>query len=296
MIVTKYAAAKINLLLDITAKLENGYHSIYSIMQSVSLYDKITVSKNNTSKIALSCSSPLVTLTDKNTAHKAAALFFARTGRQNQGVNIHIEKHIPMQGGLAGGSADAAGVLAALNDLFGADLSKQELCALGIKIGADVPFCLRGGTMLAQNIGDVLSPLPSLPDCRILLVKPHSGVSTVEAYRAYDEKEWIRHPNKEYALHAAVNQDLHAFCRYSGNVFEQAVEVVERVEIKSCMRSFGALDTFMTGSGSVICAIFEAEDEEYAARCMDELKKTYPQTFLTSPVKQGVCEKLEKDV
>lgn len=296
MPVTRYAAAKINLLLDITAKLENGYHSIYSIMQSVSLYDKITVSENGTDCIALFCDNPLVPLTQQNTAHKAAALFFEHMQMQNTGVDIRIEKNIPMQGGLAGGSADAAGVLTALNDLFAANLPERELCKLGTQIGADVPFCILGGTMLAQNIGDVLAPLPDFPDCRILLVKPRSDVSTVEAYHAYDAKDWIRHPNREYALQAAVNQDLHAFCRYSGNVFEQAVEVVERVEIKSLMRSYGAIDTFMTGSGSVICAIFEAEEETYAAQCMDALKKTYPQTFLTHPVRQGTFEKLEKDV
>lgn len=294
MAIIKYAAAKINLLLDITSRLENGYHSIYSIMQSVGLYDKISISKGGGGEIQLSCSNPLVPLDEGNTAYRAARLFFEYANMRNKGLNIDIEKHIPLGSGLAGGSADAAAVLIGLNELYETEFSDKDLAAIGVKVGADVPFCLQGGTMLVQNIGDVLSDLPPLPACHILLVKPPSSVSTIGAYEAFDKKENIRHPNKEYALEAAVAGDLRGICRHSSNVFEQVVEVVERVEIKSIMRKYEALYTFMTGSGSTICAVFEEGEGLRAEGCHRELSGLFPQSFLTVPVNEGVLDFLEK--
>ncbi len=288
MLITKKAAAKINILLDITSVLDNGYHAIYSIMQSVSLYDTVSVEHCNNSKIVLSCSNPAIPCDEKNTAHKAAGMFFEHCGINNSGISIHIDKKIPAQGGLAGGSADAAGVLAAMNELFETGLSAEELCRIGVKIGADVPFCLTGGTTLSQNIGDVLTSLPPLPDCNILLVKPHTNVSTLEAYQAFDKKDWIRHPNRDYALKAAVERNLSALCRYSSNVFEQVIEIPERVEIKAIMRSFDAIYTFMTGSGSVICGIFT--DEGKALACESLLSQAYDEVFLTVPIQNGISD------
>ena len=159
MKITVNAAAKLNLFLDILRRLDNGYHSLFMIMQSVSLYDTVEVSLSHSGKIVVSCSDPSLPSDERNIAYKAAELFFSRAGIEDHGVNIAITKRIPNAAGLAGGSADAAAVLYALNRLFDCRLSETELLKAGAAVGADVPFCLTGGTRLAQNTGEVLSVL-----------------------------------------------------------------------------------------------------------------------------------------
>lgn len=280
------AAAKINLMLDILATLDNGYHSLFMIMQSVGLYDTVSVEKNNDGKISITCSEEKLPCDETNIAHKAAMAFFSDTGIKNTGIKIHIEKKIPFAAGMAGGSADGAAVIAALNDIFEANLSQKELCSIGVKVGADVPFCLTGGTCLAQNVGEVLSPLPDLGDCVIVLAKPDRGVSTKDAYAAFDIAQSVRHLDTCGMLYAAANGEFYGMCRRTKNVFEQLIEVPERVPIKSILNRSGALAACMSGSGPTVFGIF---DDESKAECAAEsLKSFINSVYVVKPVNKGL--------
>lgn len=280
------AAAKINLMLDILTTLDNGYHSLFMIMQSVGLYDTVSVESTDDGRISISCSEEKLPCDKSNIAYKAAEAFFDYTKIENKGIKIHIEKNIPFAAGMAGGSADGAAVIAALNDIYSAGLSQKELCAVGVKVGADVPFCLTGGTCLAQNIGEVLSPLTDLPDCHIVLAKPERGVSTKEAYAAFDTAQNIRHLDTCGMLFAASKGDLNEICRRTKNVFEQLIEVPERVPIKSVLNRYGALAACMSGSGPTVFGIF---DDESKAECAAEsLQSFINQVYLVKPVKSGL--------
>ena len=280
------ASAKLNLLLDLTAILENGYHSIYTVMQSVGLFDTVTVETNDSGKISLTCSDASMPLNNKNTAWKAAERYFEYIGRPVSGISIHIDKIIPSQAGMAGGSADAAAVIKALDILFETNLSEDELFSIGEKVGADVPFCITGGTKLCLNKGEVMAKLPDIPDCFVVIVKPDQGVSTQEAYNNFDNAEWIRHPDNEGFLFAATQKNFDVMCKKAANVFEQVVEVADRVKIKAIMRNNNAKLAMMTGSGAAIFGIFM--DEKDADSCFDELKKTHKNIFKTKPVKQSL--------
>ncbi len=280
------AAAKINLFLDIMAKLDNGYHSLFSIMQSVGLYDTITLEHNAAGRILISCTESTLPVDEGNIAHKAASAFFDTAKIKNRGVTIHIEKRIPLAAGLAGGSADAAAVIAGLNKLFDCAFDEDRLCAIALSVGSDVPFCLTGGTMLVQDTGGVLSRLPALPHCTIVLVKPESNISTVEAYKAYDNHGNIRHLNTCRVLNETVRGNLKGICTLAGNVFEQCIEVPERVEIKTVMRKHGVLCSQMSGSGPSVFGIFDATDN--AEKCAVELKESFKDVFVCDPVCQGL--------
>ncbi len=286
MKITSKAAAKVNLMLDLTAVLENGYHSIYTVMQSVGLYDTVTVENTNSDKISLTCNDDKMPLDNKNTAWKAAEYFFKYIGTPVQGVNIHIEKNIPSQAGMAGGSADAAAVIVAMNKLFSANLTEDELLSIGEKVGADVPFCILGGTRLCLNKGEVMAKLPDLPDCNIVIVKPDQGVSTKEAYSNYDSAQWIRHPDKEGFLFAATTSDFDTMCKKAANVFEQVVEVSDRVRIKAIMRNHNARLAMMTGSGAAVFGLFESEKD--ATACEKALKDIFSSVYRTKPVNKAI--------
>lgn len=266
------ANAKINLFLDILAKLPSGYHSLFMVMQSVSLADNVTVSENDCGKIRLTCSELKLPTDEKNIAYRAAQCFLQAAGLEGRGVDIHIEKNIPFEAGLAGGSADGAGVIVGLNELFSTNFSPRELCDIGLKIGSDVPFCIMGGTMLSQHTGGVLSPLPNIRECYAVLAKPSSGVSTARAYGDFDSAQFIYHPNKVGMLDAAANGDFDGICLHAGNVFEQTIEVPERVRIKSIMRRHNASLAQMSGSGPTVFGLFKSEDD--AAECREELENS----------------------
>lgn len=288
MKVTYNAAAKINLMLDILARLDNGYHSLFMLMQSVDLYDTVSVENTDDGKITITCDVEGIPCDKKNIAYKAADAFFKATGIENSGIKIDIQKRIPHAAGMAGGSADGAAVIAALNDIFEAELSTSELCAIGVKVGADVPFCLTGGTCLAQNIGEILSPLPALEDCWIVLAKPERGVSTKEAYDAFDTAQNVRHLDICGMLYAASQGDLYGICKRTKNVFEQLIEVPERVPIKSTMNRHGALSACMSGSGPTVYGIFD--DESKAQSAAEALGSFVKNIHITHPVKSGLTK------
>lgn len=289
MKITLKVYAKINLMLDILSRLENGYHDLYMIMQSVSLYDEVSVSETATGNITITCDVPSIPTDEKNIAYKAAKAFFDYTKIENSGINIDIKKNIPHAAGLAGGSTDGAAVIVALNEIYNTGLREKDIIAIGSKVGADVPFCALGGTMLAQYTGTVLSHLPDLELPYIIIVKPSQDVSTAEAYAAFDSAERVRHLDKTAMLQAVISGDYEKIYEKVGNVFEQFIDVTERVLIKDIMRKHGAKCTQMSGSGPSVFGIFE--DKEKADKCLSELKKNYEQSYLCSSTDSG-CERV----
>lgn len=272
------ANAKINLMLDILSRLDNGYHDLFMIMQSVSLADELTLDITDSGKIEITCSNPEIPTDERNIAHKAAEAFFAFIGINNPGLRINIVKRIPHAAGLGGGSADGAGVIQGLNRLFDAKLSEKDLITVGSRVGADVPFCALGGTMLGQYTGTVLSHLPDLQLGKCIIVKPQQNVSTAAAYAAFDTADRVRHLDRTAMLCAIMTGDNEKVLANVGNVFEQFIEVPDRVVIKSIMKKHGADCACMSGSGPSVFGLFR--DSEKAVACLDDLKKEFSNAFL----------------
>lgn len=284
---TVKAYAKINLMLDILSTLPNGYHDLFMIMQSVGLYDTVTVEKTNTNKIEISCNVDDIPCDERNIAYKAAVAFFEGTVYENSGIKIYIEKRIPHAAGLAGGSADGAAVIVALNKLFNAKLKDKDIIRISAAVGSDVPFCALGGTMMAQYTGTVLSYMPDLPEKYVVIVKPDQDVSTGKAYAAFDTADRVRHLDTKGMLQCTVNGDWKGISEKVGNVFEQFIEVADRAVIKAAMRYNGCICCCMSGSGPSIFGIFD--DKKNAENCLNELKASYKNTYLCTTVKSG-CE------
>lgn len=285
MKITVNAFAKINLFLDITGVNDIGYHLLDSVMQSVTLCDEIEVEQNKGGKIEIFCDVADIPCDETNIAHKAARLFFEKTGEKNDGITISIKKRIPHQAGLGGGSADAAGVLVALNHLYGNKLSETELCEIGVKVGADVPFCIVGGTKRAQGIGERFTSVSSMPDCNIVIAKPDFGVSTVKAYADYD---LLTNPERfdiSTLLTSLQNGEPTALANTLHNAFEQVVTNNELNDIKTIMSSHGALGSLMSGSGSAVFALFD--DDSKAKTCLKALKKADIRAHLCAPSNVG---------
>ncbi|MDO4563813.1 MAG: 4-(cytidine 5'-diphospho)-2-C-methyl-D-erythritol kinase [Clostridia bacterium] len=259
------AYAKINLTLDVLGLLENGYHSVEMVMQQVSLYDLVSISKAS-SGIYLTCSLPFLPCNADNLAYRAAEAFFAEA-KMHTGAKIHIQKHIPVGAGLAGGSSDAAAVLCGLNKLYGDVFSQSELCDIGTKIGADVPFCICGGTCLARGIGERLTPVPKMPDCHIVLLKPAFSISTAWAYEKIDKCS-IVHPDTARFLDELEKQNLRAMCSAMGNVLEQvsAMQYPLISEAKKDLLRLGALGAIMSGSGPTVFGVFESGADAQKAK------------------------------
>lgn len=287
MVVRAYA--KINLLLDILGKTDDGYHNVFMIMQSIGLFDDVTVDLvGRKNCVRLTCSNENLPVDNKNIAHKAAKAFFKAMDFSDghPGVTIHIEKNIPLAAGLAGGSADAAAVLVGLNHLLGHPFKREQLCTIGATLGADVPFCIKGGTMAAFDIGQVLAPLQAITDKFIVLVKPDQDVSTKAAYDAFDSAQNIRHCDRDGAIHALAKGDVKSFYPMMRNVFEQFVEVPDRVDIKAAMRNHGCEATIMSGSGPSVYGVFESEIR--ARACASELSSKFKNTFVVGLKPTGV--------
>lgn len=292
MTVTVEAPAKINLTLDVIGRREDGYHLIETTMQTVELCDRITVrQQGEPGAIALLLEQEGIPDGPSNTAYKAAAAFFTAVGEReiaNPGVSISIHKRIPMQAGLAGGSADAAGTLVALNRLTDARLTREELCAIGARVGADVPFCVMGGAAFAEGIGTILTPLSSMPDCFLVVAKPDCGVSTPEAYRRIDRAVLRRRPHTSVMVDALCAGELDTVSRELCNVFEEALCLPEVEDIQRVMRAHAALGCCMTGSGSAVFGLFG--EQAAARRCASALKREYETVFLCRPCPDGPRE------
>lgn len=279
------APAKINLTLDISGRRSDGYHLIRTVMQSVDLCDTVTLRLQAHGGIEIQCSSPAVPDDQRNIAYQAAQAFFAAAGCEGQGVSIKIKKKIPVAAGLAGGSADAAAVLLGLNALLDQPIPHDRLLDIAEQLGADVPFCLTGGTMLAEGIGSLLSPLPDMPDCFIVLAKPEHGVSTRDAYRLFDSLETVRHPDVDDVAEAICEGDLAHVSKLLANVFEETNHSPEIGRIKETMRRYGCVGCCMSGSGPSVFGLFA--DKGDAEDCVSELKQGYDEVFLCRPLSHG---------
>jgi len=277
------AYAKINLTLDILGKREDGYHEIESVMQQITLCDDVEIDVETGEDWKLVCDWEEVPTDSSNLAWKAAGLFYKSIGKDPQGITIRITKRIPMGAGLAGGSADAAAVLRALNRHEGEPYTIWDLARLSAKVGSDVPFCVLGGTCLATGRGEILTQLLPMPQCFYCIAKPEFSVSTPELYAAFDRAEVVYHPDNKGMQKSLDQHDLMHVAGYVGNVMEPIVsaEHPEIQEIKTVMNDCGASGTAMTGSGSAVYGIFDSFD--MAAMASMQLMEKY-KTYLSRNV------------
>ena len=271
--------AKINLTLDVLGKLENGYHEIKSIMQTVNLFDLVVVDKTE-SGIDIKTNLKFLPTNEKNIAYKAAKLFFETTGISG-GARILIHKNIPVAAGLAGGSGNAAAVLVALNYLFNAYLSEEELCRIGEKLGADVPYCIVGGTVLCGGIGEKLEPIQPLKKHIVLLAKPPISISTPTIYEKLDSIEIENHPNQDKMIEAIKCDNLAGISGELSNVMESATINLHPMirGIKEKMIKNGALGALMSGSGPTVFGLFD--DYKLAKESHDSFSRLYKDVYLT---------------
>ena len=288
---TERANAKINAYLNIHSRREDGYHNIISIMQTISLCDLVTVDFQPApqTRIALSVSGNTELPADcRNLAWRAAEHFLQRTSLTGS-VQIMIQKHIPMAAGLAGGSADAAAVLRALNHLCGKPLLTDELCEVGLALGADVPFCIRGGAMLATGVGEHLERSSEMPTCTLVVAMGEAGISTPRAYATLDEKyAFFEHRIADTVAVDEIidlwkNDALAASCTCFYNIFEEVVpkENTDVCTIKKMMNESGAVRSMMSGSGPSVFGIFQTQSEAEAA-CAALQEKGY-KAFVCHP-------------
>ena len=275
------AYAKVNLTLAVGEKRLDGYHEVVSVMQRVSLCDTLTAEQTREG-ITLTCSDPALPSGEENLAHRAASLFFRETGIAG-GAALTLEKRIPSQAGLGGGSSDAASALLALRKLYAPALSDTELETMAAALGSDVPFFIRGGTQLATGRGEVLSPLPSLTDGWFVIVKPTESFSTPAMYRRLDEPGSVLVRNSRYMQDAVAANNVHAVAAELHNSFERVVPKDSSLRtIKDALRAHGALASLLSGSGSAVFGLFDTETAARAA--VEALRPAWPEIFLARPV------------
>ena len=277
---------KINLFLDVKGKLPSGYHDIVTVIQSIDIYDEITLKPVNEDKIIIECSDLSIPVDESNTCFKAAMVLKDTFGI-NSGIHIYIDKKIPAGAGMGGGSSNAAAVIKGLNALWKLNLSREELSAIGVRVGADVPFCLVGGTCLAEGIGDKVTDLNDFLWNDILLVKPEFSISTAfiyknlksDYYNLYDSSLMLRHLS---------SHDHESTARSVSNTLEKVVEIFhpQIKDIKGLMIDNGAISSIMTGSGSTVFGLFK--DSTSLNKAYDLASGAYPFTFKTKTNKGGV--------
>lgn len=266
------ALGKINLGLDVLGKRENGYHDVRMVMQTLYLYDTVTLIKEETDGIEIESNLYFLPKDENNIAWRAARLLMDEFHIEG-GIRIVLEKHIPVAAGMAGGSSNAAAVLYGMNRMYELGLSQQELMYRGVTLGADVPYCIMRGTVLAEGIGEILSPLPSMPRCQILIAKPPISVSTKAIYQALDSREIEEHPDIDGIIDGLKKQDLHQVAGAMGNVLEDVTMEMHPVigKIKNCMLEHGALGAMMSGSGPTVFGIYD--DKNKIRTAMSRIKK-----------------------
>ena len=288
---TLEAPAKINLTLDILGRRADGYHDMRMVMQAVSLGDTVTVAETTGgfSLLAEGISLPAGKATLEQLAAEA---FFRRLDRLMPGLEVRLAKRVPAYAGLGGGSADVAAVLRCLRALYAPDLPRQALEEIGLEVGSDVPFCVRGGTCLAEGRGEILTDLPPLPDCAIVLCKPDFGLPTPELFARVDGADLGSRPDTAAMEAALARGDLAAVAACLGNVFERMLTEDEGAEIRSIKEALlrhGALGAAMSGSGPTVFGLFD--DQQKAVRAKETLERCYQQTYLAAPVK--ILENME---
>lgn len=280
------ALAKINLGLDVLRRREDGYHEVKMIMQTISLHDDLEIRRIKTPEIQVKTNLYYLPTNENNLVYKAAKLLMDEFGIK-EGVAIQLKKRIPVAAGMAGGSTDGAAVLWGMNQMYGLGLSRQELMERGVKLGADVPYCVQRGTALAEGIGERLSVLPSMPKCTILIAKPGISVSTKFVYEnlhANDLKP-EQHPDVDHMIEAMKEKNLDLLCERMGNVLETvtipAYPVIQ--EIKEHMMACGAAGAMMSGSGPTVFGIFHSPMQAKAAMKDLKVNGLAKQLYLTTP-------------
>lgn len=275
------AYAKINLGLDVVRRLENGYHEVKMVMQTVGIYDELTLTRTEEG-ITVTTDKEELPTDDGNLIYKAAKIMM-ETYHIEGGIHIHLKKNIPIAAGMAGGSTDAAATFKGINRLYDLDCTLEELMKLGVKVGADVPYCVLGGTALAEGIGEKLTSLNTAPDCYVLVAKPPINVSTKYVYEHLDAEGIEEHPDIDGMVEAIWEESLQGILDRMGNVLENVTEkkypIIAR--LKNKMKELGALNSLMSGSGPTVFGIFI--DERIAREAFETLKKENPecQVFLT---------------
>lgn len=284
------APAKINLMLDVTGRRQDGFHTLNTIMQSISLADRLFIESNGSGDISLGCRadgiSDEIPNGKKNIAYKAARAFLDYSGADCGGLYIGLEKRIPAQAGLGGGSADAAAVLVGLNRLLGTNYSKEILCGIGVKLGADVPFCIVGGTKLCRGIGEVISYAPPLESCRIVIGKGNKGISTRAAFAEIDSERRFC----DDGLSRKYDGSIGSVRAVGRNIFEDTSgcgSIGEIKVIKKILYDSGAEYSALSGSGSAVFGIFP--DISAAERACSELKGQGFFSGIYTPVSYGAC-------
>ncbi len=270
--------AKVNLSLDVLRRREDGYHEVRMIMQQVDLYDEITL-REMEDGIKLECNCGFIPVDEGNIAYRAAKLI-KETYHIKKGIYIYIDKNIPVAAGLAGGSTNAAAVLLGLNRLWNLGARKEELMALGLKLGADVPFCILGGAALAEGIGEKLTAIQGLENTWVVLCKPNIGVSTADVYKGLDINNIQQHPDTERIMDALCRKDIQAVAGNLRNVLEQVTEQMHPIvrDIKRRMLEYNALGSIMSGSGPTVFGLYK--DYNKAKSAYDNLNKVYKQTYV----------------
>ena len=280
--VIRKAYAKINLGLDVKRRLPNGYHEVKMIMQTVDLFDVLTFSEREDTQIVIHSDSGEIPCNEDNLIYKAAMKLRERTGIE-RGISVEIQKRIPVAAGMAGGSSDAAATLLGLNELLGCGLTSEELERIGVTIGADVPYCIKGGTALSEGIGEVLTSLPTPPDAVLLIAKPDISVSTKFVYENLHADQLVSHPDIDGMVEAIRNQNLKGICERMENVLETVTireyPVISR--IKDGMKQGGAVNALMSGSGPTVFGIFHTvEDAEHVKKELEK-ENLAKQIFVT---------------
>ena len=276
------AYGKVNISLDVVGKREDGYHLLSMIMQNIDLYDEIEVEKQECG-IILECNKSYVPVDNRNLAYKAAEIFKERYDIVD-GVKINIEKNIPVSAGLAGGSTDAAAVLKVMNKLFNVIATEEELMELGLTLGADIPYCIHGGTALCEGIGEIITPIKPFRDKIVVLVKPAFGVSTKEVYKNFNLEKVKQHPKTAEIINAIENDDLNFVASNMKNLLENVTLRKHKIliKIKEEMNACGAINSMMSGSGPTVFAFFD--DMLKAQRCFEKMKKKYSDVFITRTI------------
>ncbi len=292
-LITK-AYAKINLGLDVLRRREDGYHDLRMIMQSVDLYDLITIVKSPTRSIHVETNLPYLPVDGRNIVYRAAQMFRDRF-KLTEGVNITLEKNIPVAAGLAGGSSDAAATLCALNRMYQTGLSSAELMRMGVKLGADVPYCIMMGTALSEGIGEILTPLKPIPDCDILLVKPDISVSTKYVYTNLKLTPSMNHPDITSMRKAIERGNLQELTKYMDNILQTVTiakyPIISQIKQKMC--DLGALTALMSGSGPTVFGIFDQPSLAKDAYKYFTKSNFGKQVFLVKPITPN--EMLQED-
>lgn len=282
--ISEKAYAKLNISLDVSKPRPDGYHDMIMIMQAVSLCDEIEIDINGGGNVYARSNLKYIPSDEKNLAVKAARLYLKAIGNSSDGAVISIKKVIPVGAGMAGGSTDAAAVLRALNRYYGYALSKEKLLKIAEETGSDVPFCVLGGTALAEGRGEILTSLPNIPQCTFVICKPEFSVSTPEFFRALDRIKLRTHPDTSGIVSALKSGELKQICRRMYNVFEDVPDRRMRTvaEIKRLLLDGGAEGAVMTGTGSAVFGIFTEPDAAYSVCSL--LKSEYGFCISAEPV------------